>query len=42
MIVRVAAIKQDRLLDHSLAGYLGEEIDIFLRLTGAKRDVVDA
>ncbi len=31
MIVRVAAVKQNGLLDHALADYIREKIDIFLR-----------
>jgi hypothetical protein len=42
MIVRIAAIEQNGLLDQTLSGHLDHKIDIVLRAANADGDVVNA
>ena len=41
MIVSVAAVEQDRLLDQALAEDFRDEVDVLLRAAGAQRDVMN-
>ena len=42
VVVRVAAIEEDRLLDQPQAEHLRDEVDVLLRAVRAQRDVVQA
>ena len=42
MIMSVAAVEEDGLLDQPLSQHLGQEIDVLLRATRAQRNVMNA